>query len=226
MAAGEFSKISATVEEQGYALVRSHRPEASSFDAISDFGNMETVEGLGSLQFLTPKKQLEALPNTYSGIFGVKEFPLHTDLAHWALPPRFLVLRCIHGAEHVTTRIFDGHELVERFRPETLRMTLTQPRRPMRNGKQLLQVYQRVEGIDRYLLRWDSVYLRPATRLSDERFSDIKQFIACVRPVEIKLLERGDTLILDNWRCLHGRADVPEAARHRKIERAYLRTII
>lgn len=34
-------------------------------------------------------------PNTYSGLFGLEEFPLHTDLAHWHSPPRYILLRVL-----------------------------------------------------------------------------------------------------------------------------------
>lgn len=215
-------QIAEAIATQGYALVRGHRPDLPSFEALSDFGQIDTVEGLNSVQTLVPHELTEAPPNTYSGNFGVAEFPLHTDLAHWAVPPRFLALRCIHGSESVATRLLDGWTLTEQFRPELLRTILVQPRRPMRNGKQLLQLLERVESSEHFRIRWDTVYLRPATSHSAEHYAHVFEFLSRTEPSEFILLERGDTLVIDNWRCLHGRASAPESAKTRQIDRAYL----
>jgi hypothetical protein len=209
----------------GYALVRSHRPGALSLDALSDLGQVDVVEGLNPIQTLVPREKSEALPNTYSGNFGVTEFPLHTDLAHWAIPPRYLALRCIRGVESVATRLLDGKFLMKRFGIDTLRTILVQPRRPIRNGKQLLQLLERVGTSSEFRLRWDSIYLKPASALSDELFADVLEFVTSLEPSEIFLLERGDTLIIDNWRYLHGRANAADSAKNRQIDRAYLVSI-
>lgn len=214
-----------TIAKHGYALVLGHRPNSPSIDALSDFGKIETLEGLNAIQALVPQERAEAPPNTYSGNFGVAEFPLHTDLAHWASPPRFFALRCVSGSRSIPTRVLDGQTLTEHFGPELLRRTLVQPRRPMKNGKQFLQLLERVDSSDQFRLRWDSIYLRPATRQSSEAFSSVLDFISRSQPAQLVLLERGDTLIIDNWRCLHGRASVPEDAIHRHIDRAYLRSV-
>jgi L-asparagine oxygenase len=218
-------EVSEAVAEQGYAVVREHRPEADSLEAFLDFGEIETVEGLNTVQQLVPRDRIESLPNTYSGNFGVEEFPLHTDLAHWATPPLFLALRCVTGTSLVPTRILDGQLLVQHFGLKFLRSLLVQPRRPMRNGKQLLQLLERVGPADRFRIRWDSIYLKAATVRSASGFEKIKDFLASSIASEVLLLKRGDTLIIDNWRCLHGRASVGTTARRRHIDRAYLRTL-
>jgi Taurine catabolism dioxygenase TauD, TfdA family. len=43
-------------------------------------------------------KTNEVRLNQYSGNYGLAEFPLHSDLAHWAVPPRYFMLRCVAGA--------------------------------------------------------------------------------------------------------------------------------
>jgi L-asparagine oxygenase len=219
-------RISETVAEHGYALLRSHRPEAPSLAALSDFGEVETVDGLNTIQKLVPRDRIESLPNTYSGNFGTEEFPLHTDLAHWATPPQFLALRCVAGTGLVPTRILDGQLLVQKFGRKSLRSLIVQPRRPMRNGKQLLQLLERIDAEDEYRIRWDSIYLKPATSSSASRFENVRDFLATSIASEVLLLERGDTLIVDNWRCLHGRAAVAAEGRMRHIDRAYLRALL
>ena len=41
----------------------------------------------------------------------------------------------------------------------------------------------------------------------------------------LTLVKNGDTVIIDNWRCLHGRSKVPESEMDRKLERVYLSEI-
>lgn len=194
-------------------------------EAARELGEVDEVEGLAAVQTLVPTDSNHSPPNTYSGNFGLGEFPLHTDLAHWARPPRFLALRCVTGSERIPTRVFDGRLLVEKFQFSNLRRLLVQSRRPMRYGKQLLTICDRVETAD-YRLRWDSIYLRPASETSSRLFSEVSTFLQRAQVQELLLLEPGDTLILDNWRCLHGRGMAPNASSDRKIERVYLRTLV
>lgn len=217
--------IAQAIAVHGYALIRGHRPNSPSLEALSDFGQIDNVEGLNSVQSLVVHDTSEAPPNTYSGNFGVAEFPLHTDLAHWAIPPRYLALRCVHGLESVATKVLDGWAVMNYFRRDLLRTILVQPRRPMRNGKQLLQLLERAESTDGFRLRWDTIYLRPATTHSTELFANVSEFISRIQSSEFVLLERGDTLIIDNWRCLHGRTSAHDSARKRQVDRVYLRAI-
>lgn len=220
-----FMPIAETVAAHGYALIRGHRHRSHSFEALSDLGQIDTVEGLRSVQSLVPQEISNAPPNTYSGNFGVAEFPLHTDLAHWGVPPRYFALRCVSGSESVTTKVLDGRALTNHFGTNFLRTILVQPRRPMRNGKQLLQLLERAESSDGFRFRWDTVYLKPATAHSEELIANVSAFISSIQPSEFVLLERGDTLVVDNWRCLHGRSCADGSARNRQIDRAYLRSI-
>ena len=85
------ANVKAALEIDGYALLREYCPSVSSLPVFEELGEIDTVEGLSAIQHLTPKEVSDASPNTYSGKFGTSSFPLHTDLAHWARPPRFHV---------------------------------------------------------------------------------------------------------------------------------------
>jgi L-asparagine oxygenase len=217
--------IAKTLAADGYVLLREYEPTTASTDAFAKLGVADNVEGLSSVQKLIPRDLTEAPPNTYSGNFGASEFPLHTDLAHWALPPRYLALRCLRGSPKVATRLFDGNLLTREFGAEVLRMALVQPRRPMRNGKQLLRLLERASTPNTFRIRWDSLYLKPATALANQHFNRVQSFLSRVKPMEVMLLDRGDTLIIDNWRWLHGRSSAVAEARSRHIDRAYLRSL-
>jgi len=40
--------------------------------------------------------------------------------------------------------------------------------------------------------------------------------------IRVTLTSPGDTLVIDNWRMLHGRSAVPRDGLQRHVERAYL----
>lgn len=219
------NRVCEDIANCGFAVVPGHMPGVSTVVAVSDFGHMDVVEGLAPVQTLVPKNWTTSPPNTYSGNFGLGEFPLHTDLAHWALPPRYLVLRCVSGVEAVPTWILDGKTLLGKFGLTKLRRVLVQPRRPMRNGKQLLTLCEPGLSPGSWRLRWDSIYLRPANAEASRVFADVLDYLGGVPVQEISLICPGDTLIVDNWRSLHGRGSAAPTATGRKIERVYLRSI-
>lgn len=214
--------LAQTVATNGYAFIPHHLPDLATVEAVSLVGMPLTLTGFSTVQELRPHEASDAAPNTYSGNFGVGEFPMHTDLAHWAVPPRYLVLRCIQGAPEVATGVIDGNILIDYFGSTLLRRTLVQPRRPIGNGKQLLRLMDCFDDCDVPVFRWDSIYLRPATAESEAAFTLVSKHIASMDRDDVVLLSPGDTLVLDNWRMIHRRSPVPAAAANRHIDRVYV----
>jgi L-asparagine oxygenase len=62
-----------------------------------ELGGVYTVPTMPFVQSLTPRSAEFEQPNTYSGLFGLGEFPFHSDMAHWNIPPRYIVMRCAIG---------------------------------------------------------------------------------------------------------------------------------
>lgn len=220
------ARIADTIGVNGWVFIEEYEPDAESFRAFEGLGIVDRVEGLNPIQKLVPKNREEAPPNTYSGNFGTAEFPLHTDLAHWAVPPRYLALRCQRGSPRIVTRICDSRGVTHSIGTERLRMALVQPRRPMRDQRQLLRLLDRTDDDLLFRLRWDEIYLKPATSIAIEVFHRIRSSLSTTAPQEIRLVRRGDTLIIDNWRCLHGRSSATNDSTPREIDRAYLSSLI
>jgi L-asparagine oxygenase len=217
--------VSERVAATGFAYVPAFLPFVSSVEAYSVMGDVEAVDGLPPIQALTPKESSSAAPNTYSGNFGLREFPMHTDLAHWAMPPRYIALRCIRGTTLVKTRLIDGRDLVKTIGEAVLRITLMQSRRPLRHGRQLLPLLQQIDAhCD--LVRWDSIYLQPSNVFASTVREKVHTFLASATGMDIALADRGDTLILDNWRVLHGRSAVSRPLDGREIHRAYMSNLL
>lgn len=212
------------VNDSGFAFIQSYLPEESSFDAMSSLGTLLKIQGLTQVQELRPRLQVESFPNLYSGNYGYDSFPLHTDLAHWCIPPRYLVLRCVKGSEDVATHLLDGKEVIESIGEKKLRRALVQPRRPLNSNRPLLRLYDQQDQ-DISFLRWDKLFITPATNTSATIFAEMNNYLDLVQPIEIVLRHLGDTLIIDNWRILHGRSSISLGSENRKIDRAYIKTI-
>jgi L-asparagine oxygenase len=154
-------------------------------------------------------------------MFGTNKFPLHTDLAHWRFPPRFLMLRCVAGYEAVATLLIDGMDVIANIDPIVLSRTLVRPRRRVQGMIPLLRLYDGQKS-DRGLLRWDDIFIRPASQAGEIGVQNFRECLASFNPISFFLAKQGDTLIIDNWRMLHGRSAVVPTCSARVIERLYL----
>lgn len=170
---------------------------------------------------LSPKTTTEATPNTYSGLYGLRQFPLHTDLAHWYNPPRYFLLRCERGFEAVPTFLLDSNGLLAECDKTVLARTLVQPRRPIRGQRALLRLWD--DTVPR--LRWDERFIVPATPAGVQGMAYFRVRLQERQHVELPLFRPGDTLVVDNWRVLHGRASVPPECQERIIARVYFKKI-
>lgn len=214
------------VEQQGYALLPSFFPDLEPIDAAGLLGVPERVDGLRLVQELLPTMPNLATPNTYSGNFGLGAFPLHTDLAHWAKPPRYLMLRCARGDADAQTKIVDGRLIVSALGSSVLERCLVRPRRPMKGAFHLLPIWQHSSMPEKQIIRWDSIYLKPVNKHGETVFHAIEDCLSRIPLVAKVLLNKGDTLVLDNWRLLHGRSPVRNPASMRMIHRLYLSSLI
>jgi len=213
------------LKSKGFALLRSYLPRLDTTTAISTLGDCIQLEGVEKVQILSPKKQEDSTPNTYSGIYGLQDFPLHTDLAHWKNPPRYLALRCIVGSMSVQTQLVQFSGVAERMGVCELKRLLIQPRRPINGSRSLLNVLE-IKPNGQHLYRWDSVFVEPATTISTLMFYQLEKHIQDEKRIDVHLKDPGDTLIIDNWVMLHGRSPVPTEELTRRVERVYLNNII
>jgi L-asparagine oxygenase len=210
------------LRSMGYAFLPSHLPGSSTEDILRSVG---IVFGRGAaIHELKSKSAEDSTPNTYSGMYGSDRFPFHTDLAHWRFPPHFLMLRCIKGFEAVATVLIDGLRAIEGVDHTVFSRALVRPRRPIQGSLPLLRLYDRQQG-DRGRLRWDDVFIQPASRAGEIAVTTFKRCLARSKPIGVSLAKPGDTLIVDNWRMLHGRSSVPPPCQGRVIERAYLEDV-
>lgn len=212
-------EIRESIRRRGFAFIPEDVPGKQSREAISRFGQLLTLPGLAEVQSLRLQEKESATPNTYSGNYGRGEFPLHTDLAHWSLPPHYFVLRCIVGAENVPTRLVDGTDLIGVVGELRLSRAIVKPRRPIAGQVCLLHLLDANAQVK--VLRWDELFIVPATVEGGSASEAVRGYLARGRSTELTLSKPGDTLIVDNWRMLHGRAAASKVVT-RRLDRAYI----
>lgn len=203
------------VSKFGYAFLSEHFPNATTSDVANSLGTPRS----GSVpRDLIPAAT--ATPNTYSGIYGLDRFPFHTDLAHWSIPPRYILLRCLIGYVDVATLLLDGRSIVDTLGLETLTRAIFKPRRPQEGVLTLLRLCEPVG--DGYYLRWDETFIKPASKVAEVVQRRIGEYLFESSPSSIAMSRPGDTLLIDNWRMLHSRSAIPAGREDRKIQRIYL----
>lgn len=210
------------IEASGFAFLREHRTGVETIRVAKDLGSVVHLPGVSEIQHLSPKHESSSAPNTYSGNYGTREFPLHTDLAHWHLPPRYFILRCIVGTADVLTQLLSCDEIVRTVGSKPLRRALVQPRRPIGFVRPLLRLLEDAPDSP-HCFRWDRLFLEPATPASRAICDDVQKALLRMKPYDLALERPGDTLLVDNWRVLHGRSRVAtDLAMARRIDRIYL----
>jgi L-asparagine oxygenase len=201
--------------------LQSYRPDTPTHDIATEVGEILIARGYEAIQTLSPKPASEAPLNTYSGMYGMDHFPLHTDLAHVRNTPRYLLLRCITGHRAVQTLLLDSFHLLRLVNCDVLSRSLVRPRRPHQGELPLLRLLRPIDE-GRFAFRWDMRFIEPANSAGLIGMQKTSEALSLLAPFEISLCNRGDTLILDNWRMLHGRSNVQPVASGRRLERSYL----
>ena len=72
-------------------------------------------------------------------------------------------------------------------------------------------------------IRWDPRFLRPVNQEAAAAVSKAAMSADLQTPTaRVQLTSQGDTIIIDNWRCLHGRSQIGAEAVNRHLERVLL----
>jgi hypothetical protein len=215
--------IADKVQRDGFCFISSLLPNIAAQEVFAGLGTLISLHEAGPVHHLTPKAETTATPNTYSGAYGYGRFPFHTDLANWFHPPRYIGLRCILGYAEVTTPLIDGRFIVDTVGDSDLFRALVHPRRPINRRLSTMRLYDDIDGTG--LLRWDARYIVPANPLANKIMPIVSETIQIAQKHLIRLCHPGDTVVIDNWRILHGRDEVPLQCVDRTLERAYLESI-
>jgi alpha-ketoglutarate-dependent taurine dioxygenase len=218
--------MDSTLKRDGYMLLQDLSPDISTAEIGSRFGvpveigELLPLSEIPVVQALRPKEKLHARQNQYSGHYGLESFPLHTDLAHWAVPPRYFLLRCLVGADDVFTRLLSWTYISDLLGKATLRKAVFRARHHYYWRSGLVRALSSY-GVEE-IFRWDPVFLEPLNKGAQALKEVMLDRTHLRSTIEIRLAKSGEAILIDNWRMLHGRSAVPARSTDRHIERIYL----
>lgn len=167
---------------------------------------------------LRPHTQETAPRASMSSFTGAGPQPPHTDAAFMARPPRYLVFECLHPGEHscptnvwsldVSRLVHDGPDV------------LTAPGWLVSGGGKrpfYCQVLT-AQGAEPWV-RFDPCCMRPPSSSGRGALDEAAKILAEYSTLRSFSWDRSALLIIDNWRCLHGRAGGGESAPSRRLRR-------
>ena len=146
----------------------------------------------------------DAPPGSMSSIVGTEAQPMHTDGAFLPEPPRYAIFHCLHpGSAGRSTRIWT----LDPSRPNMgLPISFSKISwivRPTECRAFYCPIIDVARGHQR--LRYDPLCMAAISK-DKHGILAIEDEIARVSLKNEIVWAHGDLLVLDNWRCLHGRA--------------------
>ena len=207
-----------SLEKYGYVRFscNSRRRLQSTLEVAHSIGEVLVPPGVPIVQTLTPSRAEDKEASSYSGNYGMDEFPLHTDMAHWYVPPPYLLLRCIRPAEQVCTTIVSIRNIVDAEDPEIFKRALFRPRRRLDGRLSIFRLY------DRGIFRWDQLFVLPINTRAKELQARIAERIEDADVARLCCESANDCILIDNRSAIHGRSSVPGFASNRVLERVFL----
>jgi len=194
-----------SLAQRGWAQYAAHYTDAETvLDVVRRLGALlgkGTGGRAGALEeVIRPQSLEDAHPRSLSARYGLNELPFHVELSHRSRPCRYLLLGCIEpGSCRAVTKLLEWRELG--FSTEELHLLENAPIL-VRSGRR--SFYSTLLPPDRAFLRFDPGCIdaidergRSALRLLEHRVE--------LGSPELHEWRRGDILIIDNWRKLHGR---------------------
>jgi alpha-ketoglutarate-dependent taurine dioxygenase len=153
-----------------------------------------------AIEELSPRDSQDAKSNSLSRIHGLGAFPLHTDYAHWIVPPRFIILGCASpGSSEAPTLIRAFHDIQLNEKELELCKVATFV---VRNGRQ--SFYSTILEQSGLFIRFDQGCMKPVSDEASEASEIMLSRLAAAEPAAVNW-QLGKVLIIDNWRALHGR---------------------
>jgi alpha-ketoglutarate-dependent taurine dioxygenase len=205
--------------EKGYARVKAISEAETTLETAGRLGSVSLISEVSPVQELVPRAADQTSSSSYGGMYGLGQFPLHTDMAHWYVPPHYFLLRCVQPAPEVKTLVLHSRNLFADEDEVTLRRALFRPRRRLDGRLTSLRLYESGR------CRWDPVFIMPITKSAVELRERVVRRAEAGRIEELSLDDPMDCIVFDNWSVLHGRTKVPLECVHRKIERVYLDSV-
>ncbi|WP_077228592.1 TauD/TfdA family dioxygenase [Sphingomonas hengshuiensis] len=163
---------------------------------------------------IVPRVRTEAHPRSQSATHGLDALPLHVELSHRSVPCRYVVLGCADpGHPGSATTTLEWRTLG--FTADEIALLKGAPLL-IRNGRR--SFYSTALPRDGRFLRYDRECVEAVDARGHAALEAIRARLSSVTPTA-HCLQRGEVLVIDNWRMLHGREVVAEHSGRRLTRR-------
>jgi Taurine catabolism dioxygenase TauD, TfdA family len=166
------------------------------------------------VEVVKPETPETAHAASLSSRFGLLPFPLHTDGAHWTVPCRYLVLACLEPGPLQTPTLLLDTKLIQLS--ESQKLLCHSAVFGIRNGRQ--SFYGSILDSNNPFIRLDPGCMAP---LSQDGVDALALFHTARFTAQAYHHDwrRGDIVVFDNWRVLHGRGYQSPTAQGRILMR-------
>jgi alpha-ketoglutarate-dependent taurine dioxygenase len=193
------------LEKDGWVVINQYSEEL--LDLIENVcSKLELNISFHNHKELIPKDSNEVGHFSLSSSYGLNKFPLHTDGAECATPPRFLVLRALSNSP-TRTCLADA---------QTIRNKLTKFntlwRVKTKDGIIRTKLYELNPIYDIEFIRFNRLSMKCDEGNKFEVYNAIDNLLIS----HIKWT-KNKTIIIDNWRVLHGREMVIEENYNKRV---------
>lgn len=205
------------LQEDGWVELRTESSE-QLMDLAASFGDAVPVRPNDAvLTRLVPMRHEEAGARSLSRRHGFTHFPLHTDCAHHRQPPRWVFLRMASQASSCATILADSRDVLlgTRFRRDLQHAQWIVDPGHRRFLSSVVSIYS-----DSAYFRYDPGCMRPALTQHEALATRLQAMLSRVQVLRYAW-SKNKTLVIDNWRMLHGREPIAtnESPQARILER-------
>ncbi|VUT13544.1 hypothetical protein SB6421_05491 [Klebsiella huaxiensis] len=193
-----FKPITNTLNNEGFVFFTKHDIAMEEFEKIAGVQFSHIAK-----DFIRPQKENHNNPGAWSNIYSDGKFPPHTDFAYQSSPPKYIMLYCTDNKNsNRSTFVLDIHSI-----PLSARNKLSQILWKMSHPERskALRLLKMSHEYGQSILRYDPTCMKPYFK-KDVWAIDFINSIYNEFSKEITWKE-GGVLVIDNWRCLHGRGD-------------------
>ena len=193
----------------------------------SDEALVELAKSIGTpvrfneslIRRLRPVKSEDAPRGTFGRVHGTNSYPLHTDVAFWPTPARYLVLT-VSGDLRRRTHLYSWNAVTQSLGRE-LRRRLDLSIWLIRGTGRPFLATMRFRESQETGYRFDPLCMLPVNPAARDVRIALTEILSTVKPLEFDWSVHS-VLVIDNWLMLHGRGISPPAESNRTLSRIYV----
>jgi alpha-ketoglutarate-dependent taurine dioxygenase len=201
----DFSILSQTIEKDGWVVIDEYSGELLNL-MENICSKLKLDISFHNYKKLIPKDKNEVEHFSLSSAYGLKEFPLHTDGAEYKTPPRFLVLRALSDSP-TGTYIADANSICDNINVCNTKWSVK-----TKDGIVKTKLYQQHPKYNIEFIRFN----RLSMKCDEGDKLDVYKAIDNLTISSI-IWSENKTIIIDNWRVLHGRPTIIEDDYEKRI---------